>query len=367
MDAEYSVTMYVDSNGTHMHQIYTGLFMLLDQGVIDLRLKRGQGFTKRRPNRQFLVARVIRHADRQERLIAFDMQDSTRIGIPHLLDVVDKYYKRSLDKDATLRDHPKASSKIMPFGLNYQVIASTPNRALKRFLLEFITAPYNPLGKKNRFHVENLIDLFRSDYSIRNSNLPSVDYFYRDKALEKDKILFQCRLWDPEHTAKRNKENTEAVNESRVALIRNLKKYFGSYFVGGLQREPFAERYYSDLITDMPAKRKEYLELVRACRITISSPGLIDSIGWKFGEYVALGRCVVSNPISAEIPGAFELDKNYLVYESADNCMTICEYLLSNLDACEKIQMNNELYYRNTLSPDQAVIRCLIQAFATDS
>lgn len=81
--ADFKVTVYLDSNGTHLHKIYTGLFLLSQSKEIDLILRPGISVTKGRPNRQFL-ALLVERAGLKAKCI-FDLQDSPVIGLPSAL------------------------------------------------------------------------------------------------------------------------------------------------------------------------------------------------------------------------------------------------------------------------------------------
>jgi len=347
------VTLYVDSNGTHLHQIYTGLFILDREGMIDLKLRPGNSITSRRRNRQFLAMRV--DAGNGTKLAVFDLSDFQKIGLPDALSACDFYFKRSLTKASFSGLDVSQSRKLKPFGFNYQVIEPSKALFLKRVLLEYISKPYNPFFKKNRRHLRNLKELFDASIGREKSYLLNT-YDLKPKILKHQyDVLFQCRLWDPLELDPRNREDAEKVNSDRIAIVKSLKDCLGERFVGGLQPSEFSMKIARELVVDDPrmSQRRNYLSLVQKSSLVVSSSGLLGSNGWKLGEYIALGKAIVSDPILTKIPGRFEQGTHYEGYSSPEACSRSVLDLLSNRNKIENLAIASKNYYEDYLSPKQ--------------
>lgn len=345
------VDIHCDTVGTHLLQIFSALYLLQQQGRICIRFKRGLALTKMRPNRQFIALRVsVQEQVADPITLLFDLQDSPALGLPNVFDQVDFYVKRSLEPETYNGLNQQQSKKLLPFGLNYQVLSFSPAFFLKMFTSEFISRPYNPFGKKHNFHVHNLKDLFDACWlKKQNGLLGGKDLSPCASAAHSRKVLFQCRLWDVEGVAEKNKDDTHKVNQSRIALIRELKRELGAHFIGGLQNTAYARVQAPDLISTMPSARRDYIQLVRDAAIVVSSSGLLKSNGWKLGEYVALGKCIVSEPIHTQLPGDFAENKNYLKYESVVECLENITSLMSSPDNIAAMEQQNSVYFREYL------------------
>lgn len=350
--ADFKVTVYLDSNGTHLHQIYTGLFLLSQNKEIDLVLRPGISITKDRPNRQFL-ALLVERAGLKAKCI-FDLQDSPVIGLPGALSWCDIYFKRSLECETFSELSECHVKKIHPFGFNYQVVSSSKAYFLQRFFLEFISRPYNPLVEKNRFHLSNWKEYFEAVWNPDVSPLLTPQTLSPSRIKLSNNILFQCRLWDPAQMAERNRDDAEKINNQRIELIRRLKAEFGDNFVGGLQHNNFTQRVAPDLLIDSKqmAKRLSYIDLVKNTKIVISSPGLLGSNGWKLGEYIALGKCIISERITTYLPGKFEAETHYASHTGVDSCIDRAVRLFRSQDEVETFILNTERYYHSELAPD---------------
>jgi len=345
------VTLFVDSNGTHLHQIYTGLELLQREGLIDLKLGVGRSITNRRPNRQFIAMEVERK--RVSKFAAFDLTDHQEIGIPDALDRCDVYFKRSLTHSSYKSLEPEMAKKLAPFGFNYQVISRSKKLLLKRLLLEYWSRPYNPFKAKNKFHLKNIQDLILSHFVPLSSQLLGVEEFEGKNVPGEFDVFFQCRLWDPNEVANRNRDDAQEVNDSRVKVIRSLKSALGSRFVGGLQPTPYAKVVAPDIVIadkDLTGRRC-YLDLVRRSKLVISTAGLLGSNGWKLGEYIALGKAILSEPIVTQVPGEFVDGKHYISYSSADQCVNEVERLLSDRESLESLCVATRQYYDTFLHP----------------
>lgn len=351
------VDLYCDTLGTHLLQIFSGLFLLQQRGQISLRIKRGLPITLARPNRQFLVISVAQtKASRDRTRFLFDLQDSPVLGLPAALDQVDYYVKRSLEP-STLNGLSEAHiKKIIPFGLNYQVVSFPASFFLKAAAGEFVARPYNPLNKKHNFHVHNLKDIFDSILLGKKNNIVSERELSPSASAAANRtVMFQCRLWEPAGMAEKNRDDANRVNQSRIALIRALKTELGESFWGGLQNTAYARELAPDLITSLPSVRREYLARVRDASIVISSVGLLQSNGWKLGEYVALGKCILSEPIATRLPGNFAAGKNYLAYDSAEHCLALVKKLLADEALITRIESDNRDYAQQYLAPEKLV------------
>jgi len=345
------ITVFVDSNGTHLQQIYSGLFLLAQQKKIHLKYAKGTGITKNSPNRQFLLLGMQKTRGSKQVTCLFDLQDSPEIGLKEAISQVDYYFKRSLEKQTISDLSAQEQKKLQPFGLNFQVLDSSFFDLLQRSLLEYISKPYNIFSKKNRFHILNTIDMFRSLFSNSGMLLSSYD-FDELESYAKGYVLFQCRLWDPDTTLAENRADTVKINESRCALIIELKHELGDRFKGGIQPTDYARKVCPELITEFPSKRRSYLKLVQQASIVINSKGLLNSNGWKLGEYIALNKVIVSEAIETRLRGNFLKSEAYLKCNKNEDFIRKIKLLLIDKERLKKVENSTQQYYSNYLRAD---------------
>lgn len=122
--------------------------------------------------------------------------------------------------------------KVFPFGLNYENYAGN----FDRFLLarskfyqgkEKLKIVLKTFGGASGFNIFE--DLPR----------PQIE----------PKVIFMARAWNPEKIEdKKQKAQTEAINETRAECVRLLRKEFGARFFGGLAVDDYSEKNFKDCL-----------------------------------------------------------------------------------------------------------------------
>jgi hypothetical protein len=174
---------------------------------------------------------------------------------------------------------------------------------------------------------------------------------------EPPRVLFMAGLWDPSMVPPDVPEKAAefaAINETRAACIRALRREFGARFFGGVQHTEFARRNFADVLLPdaRSASKRAYIRRVRDYPICIATMGLHGSNGWKLAEYVGLSRSIVSEPLEYDVPGRFSAPDNYLGFRSPDSCVEQVSRLMDDA-ALRGAQMHaNHQYYRRWMWPE---------------
>jgi hypothetical protein len=329
----------------HLMQIYAGFFELEKMGILNLKLKR----TK--PRSPSVVTAIIN----KKYKVIYDTDDGLTwiqgndiANLEHFQNnfEADFYFKRSYDP--RMRQYKPKNCEVYPLGLNYNVHPNTSllsyTPSLKGKLIYF--------AKTNKFVKK-----------ITNGKFYyAKDFEYYPLRPQQNKILFLTRVWDPEKApSDAGRELRLRLNKTRTECIEACKKKYGDRFTGGLSMEYYAKEHYPSLA--MPSNftnKSSYLQSVKEHTICISTTGLSNSIGWKFGEYVAASRVIVSEPLHFELPGNFEEGKNYFEFETSEQLLERIDYLLSHPDVITETMKNNYYYYNNFVKPERLVLNSLL-------
>jgi hypothetical protein len=193
--------------------------------------------------------------------------------------------------------------------------------------------------------------------------LPSEDYEYYPLPSKDAKILCLTRIWNPDDfPSDRTKAEIEILNKSRISAITICQKEFGEIFYGGLSDDGFARSHAKSLVAPVAStNKKRYLELVKSHAICIATTGLHGSIGWKFSEYVAASRAILSEPLQYEAPGGFKKEQNYLEFTNADDLIAGINALRRDRSALLRMMRENHHYYNNYLRPENLVLNTLLK------
>lgn len=330
----------------HLSQIYDGFYKLSKSGIINLTIKASKGDTTKPLLKVILDNKIT---------IIYDTLD----GLNWINDSVennllffknnykcDFYFKRSY-KESILKYAPK-NCHLYPLGLNYNVYSNDNfSSSIKDITMDLI--------KKNPIFTY-----------ISNKRNFSSKYFEHYPVLnKKTKVLFLTRLWNPNDVELDHlKTERELINTNRISCIKACNKKFGSSFLGGIQRDSYSLKIAKELIMpDSITNKEKFIYNVKRHDICIATTGLHDSIGWKFGEYVAASRAIISEPLNYELPGNFDIYKNYFKYNNEDELMNLIETLLKDKDKLQEMMINNFHYYNNYLKPEVLVLNTLLKAY----
>lgn len=341
----------------HLYQIIAGFIQLEKQGVIDLKIEK-----IKKNNKNYLPYNTMEVMVNHELRVLYDVNDGYDNLLAENVDFVpfmdrllqeyDLCFKRSYS--STNNSKLKYAYKMFPLGLNYMVtipgnIAHTP-------------MPYDPMKEKWKKLIR-MIPITEYYNGLYNVNT----FEERPKLDGKPNILFMARLWDTSgdyegqiHSAKQ--EERQYINDFRAQCIRLCRKEFGSQFFGGVSSSSFAMKNYPDLILEDKkiTKRNHYLKKVKQSSICIATMGLHQSIGWKFSEYIAASKAIVTEKLHYEVPGNFVEGRNYLVFTTPEECVYQIDKLINNEALRYKMMVNNYKYYHEYVRPDRLVLNSLL-------
>ena len=172
---------------------------------------------------------------------------------------------------------------------------------------------------------------------FRQTNRTNKRYYFRQDCSRRNY---------PQHA-----EEVHKLNEFRAKIVRALKDEFGDRFIGGLFPDKLAIDSYPELITPFKTTQKEYLSLVKSCQIVIFTRGRRQSTGWRFPEYLAMSRCIISEPLAYELPEELVDGKNLLTFTNENECIAACQKLLDDQDLASQMRNSNFDYYHRNVKP----------------
>ncbi len=321
-----------NSQAYQMRQVFAGFIELQSQGAIRL--------TKelREDSATAYLEVVVNGLTR----LVYDLQDSGFLFVPDLdWTRVDHYFKRSFEPRVAL----SVSDRVQPLGLNYVVnsrhgLIRGPERVrsmttLARRLRELCLGP---------------------GFTLETFETPARRI--------RDVVCFMTRLWDPadpEVESESVRQEREDLNAFRIACIRHAKKAYGATFIGGVIDSPYARRCCSDCILTDPrqTRRHRYLDTVRSSAVCVTTSGLHGSTSWKFGEYVAMGKAIVSEPLHYAVPGELAAGRHYMTFSTVEQLQAAIDLLRNDMATRSRMEEDNRRYYWNWLRADRLITKTL--------
>lgn len=333
MNSPHIICNYFSTKG-HASNILTGLLLLQEQGY-DISINNCIGSSDApsplSPGVELFIDGIKCY---------IDLDDGYQHNGKYIIDRIDNYqfyFKRSFSHELNTK-YGLDKYNIYPLGLNFSVYH--PNA------LSYIKNNNAPLKEKVSDSIKYLRYLmsFKTKPREQDFYLDSFIHSY-DESIDDIKICFMARLWGV------------PLDDSRIELMRILKERYKDKIICGMSDNSFSREKCPDLILPNSLTYKSnYLKAMQACQICIATTGLHDSIGWKFAEYVAASRCVVTEPLFYEVPGNFKEGQNYITFDSIDNCLNIIDDLLQSPHNILAIQKNNYNYFSKEGAPDKQVL-----------
>ncbi|OTA14120.1 hypothetical protein Xvie_03982 [Xenorhabdus vietnamensis] len=314
----------------HINQYIYGFLLLNKQKIIKID----------KINKDSNIASIqhILRAEIDGRKIVYDANDGDHLerNFFSLSDYewCDLYFKRSLSEQL-LCNYPKCR----PLGFNYNL------KPAYRRIEHFLGNIRRQLGKEIIRHYDLEVSPYISD---------------------NPKILFLTRLWEPnsktENSSEKQKITHEinALNEQRLMILKTIKSHFSSIATIGLNDSEYSRKMAPDFI--LPAthtNRRNFIDMIKNHEICITSTGLHRSTGWRFGEFVAAARAIISEPLEYIVPGDFS---NYLTFKNEDELISAIDKLTHDKELRYKMMTDNEIYYNEHLKPDKLILNTLLSS-----
>lgn len=251
-------------------------------------------------------------------------------------DWCDVYGSVNANYDKTPEKYHKKLVPLCPsFGVRCWNFPETWLHAIKNWPKSGLTLKKN-IGMHKRLISRPLY----SDYCLKRSSNNKLDNY----------IFFLSTLWYSDEWNK----NDEGVNARRANFIHACKTLDGIVFEGGLVSQG-KERSSEGLFADCLSKEvsmKEWMRKTKRSALVFNTPAFWDCHGWKLGEYLAMGKCILSTELSNDLPVPLEHGKNiHLVDNDQESMRDAIEYIITHPDYRKKLENGAKAYWEHYGSP----------------
>lgn len=211
---------------------------------------------------------------------------------------------------------------------------------------------------KDLFKIEGSVRKYIGKYK-RMLQRPKYQSYvsYNPSFIDNNYIFFLSTLWYSDEWNK----NDEGVNARRANFIRACKELTGVIFEGGLVSQG-KDRSSEDLFADCLSEgkpMKEWMEKTKRSALVFNTPAFWDCHGWKLGEYLAMGKCIVSTRLSNDLPVPLEHGKNiHFVEDDMVSITEVVQYIVKHREYRTKLE-NGARDYWNLYGSPVASLRLL--------
>ncbi|GAA3779774.1 hypothetical protein [Flavobacterium ginsengiterrae] len=287
--------------------------------------------------KQNTFAVIFKYNDNTEYKVIIDSRDAADIWKDELLwcDVYGKINYNIAEIPADL------GSKIIPIG---------PSFGIKFFnLYESLF-----LGLKNTLSFRSVLlnpKDYLANYWRQYKRLPLEDYYIKEKVLEKY-VFFISSIWKKEFQ----------TNTNRANFIKACKDSSSVLFEGGLAPRKDGDNLGFDaLLTTGRFSLQSYFSKTKKSEFVFNTPAVLSCHGWKLGEFLAMGKAIISTYHTNVLPSPLEngihilyVDKNLLQDYSEK-----IAHLINNTQKRQELEDNAFAYFKKHLEP-KVVINKLV-------
>lgn len=148
-----------------------------------------------------------------------------------------------------------------------------------------------------------------------------------------------------------------SANTARLELWTAMQSLTDLRLEGGFVSAPAEVP--AELCADRSYSLDEYLEATRRSVAVLNTPAVHDCLGWKLGEFFALGKAIVSLPLSHPLPGEFEPDEQMVVVGSPAEAVEAVARLAADDAHRRRLEVQARRYFDEWLSPAVVAHRLL--------
>jgi hypothetical protein len=252
------------------------------------------------------------------------------------LEWCDVYAKINIDPARAL---PQTRPYVLPIGPSFGIRIYPALVALGRALRSFRWWDGDP-----REHFANY-------YRQRRYRLP--EEAYRPGESCPNYLFFAGSLWhdDPE------------TNDARAAFIEAGRQVAGLTFEGGFSPRPRRgddPPGYEALTMPRPYPFGEYLDKTQRSVVAFNTPAVGGCLGWKLGEFLALGKAIISTPLQRVLPAPLEHGKHvHYVSRDRDDMRAAIDLIRSDTAYRRTLETGARRYYLDYLRPGAVVSHML--------
>ncbi|MGM9837772.1 MAG: glycosyltransferase [Paludibacteraceae bacterium] len=169
---------------------------------------------------------------------------------------------------------------------------------------------------------------FLGKYKHCYLRIPLQEY-YQQAEVDERYVFFCSTFWYNEPGT--GTRNDDITNRYRANFIRACKSIEGLKFEGGLvvHHGSNVEKY-PDVVS-VGYSHADYIRNIKRSIIAFNTPALWDCHGWKLGEFLAMGKAIISTPLSNDLPAPLEHGVNiHFVDGSEESIREAVLYIAEN-------------------------------------
>lgn len=275
--------------------------------------------------------------------ISIDFEDFDTIN-NECYEWCDRYGKVNTNwRQTTHEEYPKLISLAPGFGIRVWSLTKTSQLAISNVIKSRISIP----------KARKLLGKYKRQYTLRCS----INFYHPELQTERQPYIYHVStLW---YSDKRN-NNDNGVNKSRANFIRACKNSSTLAFEGGLvpqDKNRSSVDKFADVLYEHEVSVHEYIAKTQKSCIVFNTPAFWNCHGWKLGEYLALGKAIISLPLSNDLPAPLIHGENihFIKNDSEEAIKEAILLLIKDENYRYKLERGARSYWENYGTPCKSI------------
>lgn len=277
--------------------------------------------------------------------VAIDFRDKTHLN-RSALNWCDVYGKVNFNSQAIKAEDlsPDDHAKIQAVGPNFGVkLWSKPVTGLQ-FLLNYARSGFSPGVSRAMFFASYKWEFGRAGIEAYAPVKPDDGY-----------VFFISTLW-------KNDQGSDALNRLRASFIRACKQLCPRFEGGLFAREKAVAPEYRDIVTHDYIHHSLFTDKTRHSLVVFNTPAVWNCHGWKLGEFLAMGKAIISTPFQNEMPEPMTQGVNIHFVNTEEELQEAVRRITTDDAYRSKLEAGAAAYYRAHIQPAVVVEKLLQKA-----
>ncbi|MDR1951321.1 MAG: glycosyltransferase [Bacteroidales bacterium] len=210
------------------------------------------------------------------------------------------------------------------------------------------------VGQNEKKIVKNILRYFY-EYLKNYLYRQPIESYKNTALLKKNYIFFLSTLWYNDE----NNRNDEGVNRRRANFIEAMKELENCEFEGGLlcSDRLSSSNLFEKSVTNTALNLSTWLQKTKESEVVFNTPAFWDCHGWKLGEYLAMGKAIISTPLSNDLPEPLIHGEHIHIIpdSSKESIKKAVIYILENPEYRVHLETNAQKYWNDYGEPKKAL------------
>jgi hypothetical protein len=169
------------------------------------------------------------------------------------------------------------------------------------------------------------------------------------KSYNKPYVFMVGTLWAHKNCV----EGTNLVRKKFADICKSLNCDFEGGFFADFNHPQYKE--FESLIFTQTYSIEDYINKTKLSIVVFNTPAVHNCHGWKLGEYIAMGKAIISTPLLNKLPEDLLHGKNIHFVSNEDELRDAIGLLLTNDNYRKLLEEGTKYYYNKYLNPESVI------------